>query len=327
MKKYAKWLMNVFIVLVFFVLIFFFLAPQLGGIDLYTITSGSMSPEIPVASVVIVKPVTATDIEVGDVITFNAATIEERVVTHRVVEVMADGDALSFRTAGDANGHPDGTIVLAEDVVGRVWFQVPYLGYLASFVNTKLGFIWVVIVPSCCIILLEVRNIVKEMRLSRKPLQGQMVPVAMGAESVDDGSYQEFSYQDQYIDTYMLNSQAEMTDAGAKLSLEDNVSTDQIKPVDDVLTEPVLIPDGIKDYIRVENGELTAVTAESTGQDKVALLTTSDAEELNSKRETLTTDNATSSKDSVGIKVDPDIHAEAVRIVAEIATRVQQSKE
>jgi len=89
-------------------------------------------------------------------------------VTHRVVEVSNDSWALSFRTAGDSNANPDGNAVLAENVVGKVWFHVPFLGYLSSFVTTRLGFILLIVVPGMFIISLEVRTIIAELRSMRK---------------------------------------------------------------------------------------------------------------------------------------------------------------
>jgi signal peptidase len=85
-----------------------------------------------------------------------------------VVEVSNGSGALSFRTAGDSNANPDGSVVLAENVVGKVWFHVPFLGYLSSFVTTKLGFILLIVLPGILIISLEVRNIIAELRSMRK---------------------------------------------------------------------------------------------------------------------------------------------------------------
>jgi len=127
-----------------------------------------MMPTIPIGSVVVTKSVEASAIKVGDIITFKTGTEADKVVTHRVVVVSNDNGALSFRTAGDANANPDANAVLAENVVERVWFHVPFLGYLSFFVTTKLGFILLIVLPGIFIISLEIRDIVAELKLMRK---------------------------------------------------------------------------------------------------------------------------------------------------------------
>jgi hypothetical protein len=45
---------------------------------------------------------------------------------------------------------------------------VPFLGYLSSFVTTKLGFILLILIPGIFIISLEIRNIIVEVRPMRR---------------------------------------------------------------------------------------------------------------------------------------------------------------
>ena len=168
MRKVVNWIGNVLLALVILAMVFFFLAPHLLGMNFFTIYGGSMMPTIPIGSVVAVKSVEASTIKVGDIITFRTGTEADKVVTHRVIEVSNDSGALSFRTTGDSNANPDGNAVLAENVVGKVWFHVPFLGYLSSFVTTRLGFILLIVVPGIFIISLEVRNIIAELRLMRR---------------------------------------------------------------------------------------------------------------------------------------------------------------
>jgi signal peptidase len=168
MRQVVNWIGNVLLALVILAAVFFFLAPHFPGMNFFTIYGGSMMPTIPTGSVVVVKSVEASTIKVGDIITFRTGTEADKVVTHRVVEVSNGSGALSFRTTGDSNAKPDGNVVLAENVVGKVWFHVPFLGYLSSFVTTKLGFILLIVVPGIFIISLEVRNIIAELRSMRK---------------------------------------------------------------------------------------------------------------------------------------------------------------
>jgi signal peptidase len=168
MRKVVNWIGNVLLALVILAMVFFFLATHFLGMNFFTIYGGSMMPEIPIGSVVAVKSVEASAIKVGDIITFRAGTEADKVVTHRVVEVPNDSGALSFHTAGDSNANPDGNAVLAENIIGKLWFHVPFLGYFSSFVTTQLGFILLIIVPGTSIISLEIRTIIAELRSMRK---------------------------------------------------------------------------------------------------------------------------------------------------------------
>ena len=79
--------------------------PKIMGYQTYDVVSGSMEPEIPVGSLVLVKPASPSDIEVNDVIAFTSDKDGGAVITHRVIEI--DKDGASFITKGDANEQKD----------------------------------------------------------------------------------------------------------------------------------------------------------------------------------------------------------------------------
>lgn len=83
-------------------------APRVLGLTPFVVLSGSMEPTYPVGSLVYVRSVDASELRVGDPVTF---TLEgrEAVATHRVIEV--DAESASLRTQGDANDEPDGSPV------------------------------------------------------------------------------------------------------------------------------------------------------------------------------------------------------------------------
>ena len=110
------------------------LAVKISGCRLFAIESGSMAPEYPVGSLVLVKPVDFEDIEVGDVISYvlNADLV---VVTHRVAAVNeAEG---TVTPKGDNNEIEDPE-VLYENVIGKVILCIPLLGYAAMFITEHL---------------------------------------------------------------------------------------------------------------------------------------------------------------------------------------------
>ncbi|MDD4497633.1 MAG: signal peptidase I [Methanosarcinaceae archaeon] len=121
-----------------------FLAPGYGW-QVNTILSGSMEPELPAGGLVVIRPVAANAVEVGDIITFPSPS-GGVLITHRVVAVEK-GSKLLFHTKGDANEGPDPYTVSAEQVIGKVCFSLPYLGYVSKFVKTPFGLVLSLLIP------------------------------------------------------------------------------------------------------------------------------------------------------------------------------------
>ncbi len=105
------------------------LGPRLGHYRTLTVLSGSMEPEIPTGSVVVVTPKPLREVRVGDVIVFNAPT-DGRPVTHRVIEVLEDGNRPLIRTKGDANASADPwNARLLDEPAWEVRTAVPGIGH------------------------------------------------------------------------------------------------------------------------------------------------------------------------------------------------------
>ena len=111
------------------------LVPMLLGYKEMAVLSGSMEPTIPVGSLVYVKPVEASELEVGDVCTYYLSD-GKTFVTHRVLSI--DADAQTLVTQGDANDTPDGDIQFSQ-VYGRADFHLPYLGIVIQNIRTPVG--------------------------------------------------------------------------------------------------------------------------------------------------------------------------------------------
>lgn len=107
--------------------------PAVTGSTPYTVLTGSMGDSYPPGTLIIVKPIDARDIYVGDPITYQLESGKPAVVTHRVVSITSGSDgSISFTTQGDANNVVDGAPVIPEQVRGKVWYALPYLGYVNS---------------------------------------------------------------------------------------------------------------------------------------------------------------------------------------------------
>jgi signal peptidase len=137
--------------------------PMIFGHYVFIVLSGSMEPSIHTGGVVIVKPVEAEEIAVGDTITFSGFAGSKALTTHRVVEVTQDeANGPVFLTKGDANEDPDPNMIPAENVVGKAVGSVPLLGYFMKFVQTKQGLMTFILVPAVLFIVYEVINYLRK---------------------------------------------------------------------------------------------------------------------------------------------------------------------
>ena len=129
------------------------------------VTTGSMSPTFKIGGVVIIHPITASQVTTGDVVTFRMPVGAPVLVTHRVVEQVREAGALYFQTRGDGVPENDSYLVPAQNVVGKVLCYLPYLGRLARFVATLPGMILFLIFPAVLLIWMEYRNITRLLKL------------------------------------------------------------------------------------------------------------------------------------------------------------------
>ena len=73
---------------------------------------------------------------IGSVITYQLVSGKPEVATHRVVAIARNPDGrVRFQTRGDANNGPDPKWVRPEQVRGKLWYAVPGLGRVGSFLT------------------------------------------------------------------------------------------------------------------------------------------------------------------------------------------------
>ena len=97
------------------------------------VLSGSMRPVMDAGDVVIIAKIPTDTIEVGDIIQFRMP--EKITIMHRVIEIQETGGAKSFITKGDDNDAPDIDPVIPGNVIGKVVFTVPKIGWAAIVVK------------------------------------------------------------------------------------------------------------------------------------------------------------------------------------------------
>lgn len=97
------------------------------------VATGSMEPTIAVGDVVVTCPSAAENLSEGDIIRY---TKNGTTVIHRIVDCTQDENGgVAFITQGDSNNTPDADPVLPEQILGKVVFNIPKLGYLSLWMH------------------------------------------------------------------------------------------------------------------------------------------------------------------------------------------------
>lgn len=190
---------------------------RVAGVQPLYVMSGSMEPAFHVGSLIFVKKVDPAKIEVGDPITY---TINEAgdYSTHRVIAVEAretgtrfvedengqtvldesgapmieeyplEETAYYFQTKGDANNSPDGTPVYYKNVVGVPRVTIPYLGYLAHWLQTPRGRIMGITIAAVIVILTFLPDLLKWVEDGDKKKESTEQSAAPDAEKAKTGN-------------------------------------------------------------------------------------------------------------------------------------------
>lgn len=137
--------------------------PQVMGFSLLRVLSGSMEPEIPEQSMLLIRATEPEALAVGDIISFFSPdpSLNGALNTHRIAAIVqAEGD-LEFVTKGDANFLEDPQRVSASRVVGKVIFVCPWLGKVIHLVSNPLIFGGAILLP---LLLMLIGNLVAAMK-------------------------------------------------------------------------------------------------------------------------------------------------------------------
>ncbi|TSC95405.1 MAG: type I signal peptidase SipW [Parcubacteria group bacterium Athens1014_10] len=155
--------------------------PITGNFKTMVVLSGSMQPVIKMGSVVVVKPV--NDYKIGDIITFGLMSKTKTPTTHRIFDIKVNAGTPVYITKGDANNAPDTREVSQKEIIGKVLFSIPYLGYAVESARQPIGFALIIIIPAFIIIYDQFRKIKEEIIKMRKKKKEEKIP-----ESPESGS-------------------------------------------------------------------------------------------------------------------------------------------
>ena len=137
--------------------------PSLFGYNFFVIVSPSMEPEICVGDIIISKEYNGGEIKRDDVVTYlgREGDLAGKIVTHKVVSVSSDGNTIVTR--GVANGSDDPAIT-KDDIKSVMVYKTFLIGKIYSVISSTWGFLLLVMIPMCILIVSEIVNLVKDMK-------------------------------------------------------------------------------------------------------------------------------------------------------------------
>ena len=168
MKKIWNITTNILVVLVVSIAVLL-VGARLVGLKVYTVLSGSMEPTYHTGSLIYVREVDPKELETGDVITFMLN--EKTTATHRIIEVIPDendADTIRFRTKGDANEFEDGSLVHYKNVIGSPVFTIPYMGYVANYIQHPPGMYFAIIAGVIILLLTFLPDLIDDEKKDNK---------------------------------------------------------------------------------------------------------------------------------------------------------------
>ena len=167
-KKIVKFVILITLILLFIVNIILAIEEKkhIFGIYMFNIISESMEPTFYKDDLAIVKSCNAEQLEKGDIITFKQ---EDRIISHRISDIIKEKGDEQFITKGDNNEVEDKEPVNMQNIYGKVVFIIPNLGKFVNYIQNVSGFINVCILIVIICILVNFRdNMINNRKIKRK---------------------------------------------------------------------------------------------------------------------------------------------------------------
>lgn len=135
--------------------------PSVFGYSFYYVLTESMEPEIHSGDMILGRKVAPEELQVGDVVTYvgDTGSFSGKVITHEIIEINDD----ILITQGVANPEPDPAIYKSQ-VLSKYVLTIPLAGKIFSVINSKLGFVLLIITPLGLLIVNEISIIVKAVK-------------------------------------------------------------------------------------------------------------------------------------------------------------------
>jgi signal peptidase len=120
------------------------LVPKATGSQTYTVLTNSMAPKYSPGTYLVVKPTAFSELKAGDVITFQLESGKPAVESHRITGFgTTQSGEKTLITKGDNNDITDANPVRELQVKGKLFYAVPYVGYVANALGNSDRGLWV----------------------------------------------------------------------------------------------------------------------------------------------------------------------------------------
>ena len=121
-----------FLAYILFFALILFIPLHLLGFKSVVVLTDSMEPMISPFSLVIVSP--ESDIKIGDVILYEVELSKKKYKElHRVIDIKEKKGQIVYITKGDNRRYADAWYVNRENIIGKLLFSLPYLGYVSYY--------------------------------------------------------------------------------------------------------------------------------------------------------------------------------------------------
>lgn len=143
--------------------------PSVGGYSFMRVLTGSMEPNIPTDSIIIIERMDGdksdklSKLQVGDVISFYSTRpeLEGAPTTHRIVEISDVNGEATYVTKGDANVLADADSCTKDRIIGKVVWNSHAIGVIVRLLLNPLVFFPLIILPLLVMILFNLRDAIR----------------------------------------------------------------------------------------------------------------------------------------------------------------------
>ena len=175
MKKVIKKILNILKIIILILLILFALFtvyqkvfpnnPSAFGFRTYSIITKSMEPVLKKGDVILVQERNTSSYKVGDIITFKGTSgdLKGKIVTHEIVGIKLENGKNIFYTKGIQNISED-PAVYEDEILGKYIYKFKFFSLIERILDTKIGFILIIIIPLGYIYFYEIRDIIKDIK-------------------------------------------------------------------------------------------------------------------------------------------------------------------
>lgn len=175
MKKVIKKILNILKIIILILLIIFALFtvyqkvfpnnPSAFGFRTYSIITKSMEPVLKKGDVILVQERNTSSYKVGDIITFKGTSgdLKGKIVTHEIVGIKLENGKNIFYTKGIQNISED-PAVYEDEILGKYIYKFKFFSLIERIMDTKIGFILIIIIPLGYIYFYEIRDIIKDVK-------------------------------------------------------------------------------------------------------------------------------------------------------------------